>query len=199
MFEYISGKFTEKTPTYVVVDVGGIGYIVNISLTTYSEINDKDQGRLLTQYNVSVDVRSGESKHQIFGFATSLERNLFRQLVTVSGVSSGIAHTILSAFKPDELQSILMNGDTKSLTTVKGVGPKLAQKVIAELRDKIAKTDIELDENQNSGNSIRQEALSALTALGFDRGKSVKVINKLLNDESHATVETLLKSALKQL
>jgi len=199
MFEYISGKFSEKTPTHVVVDVGGIGYIVSVSLNTYTDINELSEGKLLAQYNVSVDVRSGESRHQIFGFSTALERALFRQLVSVSGVSSGIAHMILSAFKPDELQSILVNGDAKTLTTVKGVGPKLAQKIIGELREKVAKDENNFDENTTGGNSMRQEALSALTALGFDRGKSAKVLNQLIKDEPSSSVEVLIKNALKQL
>ena len=199
MFEYISGKFSEKTPTHVVVDVGGIGYIVSVSLNTYTDINELSEGKLLAQYNVSVDVRSGESRHQIFGFSTALERALFRQLVSVSGVSSGIAHMILSAFKPDELQSILVNGDAKTLTTVKGVGPKLAQKIIGELREKVAKDENNFDESTTGGNSMRQEALSALTALGFDRGKSAKVLNQLIKDEPPSSVEVLIKSALKQL
>ena len=199
MFEYISGKFSEKTPTHVVVDVGGIGYIVSVSLNTYSDINELNEGKLLTQYSVSVDVRSGESRHQIFGFSTALERALFRQLVSVSGVSSGIAHMILSAFKPDELQSILVNGDVKILTTVKGVGPKLAQKIIGELREKVAKDENNFDESTTGGNSMRQEALSALTALGFDRGKSAKVLNQLIKDEPPSSIEVLIKNALKQL
>ena len=198
MFEYISGKFSEKTPTHV-VDVGGIGYIVSVSLNTYTDINELSEGKLLAQYNVSVDVRSGESRHQIFGFSTALERALFRQLVSVSGVSSGIAHMILSAFKPDELQSILVNGDAKTLTTVKGVGPKLAQKIIGELREKVAKDENNFDESTTGGNSMRQEALSALTALGFDRGKSAKVLNQLIKDEPPSSVEVLIKNALKQL
>ena len=199
MFEYISGKFSEKTPTHVVVDVGGIGYIVSVSLNTYTDINELSEGKLLAQYNVSVDVRSGESRHQIFGFSTALERALFRQLVSVSGVSSGIAHMILSAFKPDELQSILVNGDAKTLPTVKGVGPKLAQKIIGELREKVAKDENNFDESTTGGNSMRQEALSALTALGFDRGKSAKVLNQLIKDEPPSSVEVLIKNALKQL
>jgi Holliday junction DNA helicase RuvA len=199
MFEYISGKFSEKTPTHVVVDVGGIGYIVSVSLNTYTDINELSEGKLLAQYNVSVDVRSGESRHQIFGFSTALERALFRQLVSVSGVSSGIAHMILSAFKPDELQSILVNGDAKTLTTVKGVGPKLAQKIIGELREKVAKDENNFDESTTGGNSMRQEALSALTALGFDRGKSAKVLNQLIKGEPPSSVEVLIKNALKQL
>ena len=199
MFEYISGKFAEKTPTQVVVDVMGLGYIVQISSNTFDDISTKDSGSLLTQYNVSVDVRSGESKHHIYGFSTTLERSLFRSLITISGVSAGIAHTILSAFKPNELQSILVNGDAKTLTTVKGVGPKLAQKVVGELREKIAKTEYSDDITETKGNSLRQEALSALTALGFDRGKSAKAISEIIKSSNPSTVEELIKQALKQL
>ena len=199
MIEFISGLFAEKTPTHVVVDVNGLGYLVHISLNTFSDINELDKGRLLTQYNVSGDVRSGESRHQLFGFSTESERQLFKQLITVSGVSSGIAHTILSAFKADELRSILMNGDSKTLTTVKGVGPKLAQKVIGELREKIVKSDIAGDIVAGGGNSLRQEALSALTALGFDRAGAARVISQIIKDDAPYTVEELIKKALKQL
>lgn len=200
MIEYLTGKFTEKNPAFVVVDVNGVGYMVQISLTTFGDVSGLDEGSLLIQYSVSVDVRSGESKHQLFGFSTNHERQLFRQLVTISGVSSGIAHMILSSFKPDEFQSIVIGGDVKTLTSVKGIGPKLAQKVIAELGDKIVKEESDPELASGGGNSLRQEALSALTALGFDRGGSAKVINQLLkSDDPPATVEELVKMALKKL
>jgi len=200
MIEYILGKYTEKTPTHVLVETNGLGYFVQVSLTTYSDLNGKDSGKLLTHYSVSVDVRSGESKHQLYGFSSDLERQMFRQLISISGISSSIAMMILSSFKPSEFQSIVIGEDAKTLTTVKGVGPKVAEKVIHELRNKIAKDDISLDEHVNSGNTLRQEALSALTALGFDRASSVKVINNLLkSDAAPQSIEQLIKSALKQL
>lgn len=200
MIEYILGKFTEKTPTHVLVEANGLGYLVHVSLTTYSDVNGKDSGKLLTHYAVSVDVRSGESKHQLYGFSAEIERQMFRQLISISGVSSSIAMMILSSFKPSEFQSIVIGGDVKTLTTVKGIGPKLAEKVVHELRNKIAKSDVSLDEHVNTGNTLRQEALSALTALGFDRASSVKVINNLLkSDTAPQSVEQLIKSALKQL
>ncbi|MBT3647984.1 MAG: Holliday junction branch migration protein RuvA [Flavobacteriales bacterium] len=200
MIEYLTGKFAEKNPAFVVVDVNGLGYMVQVSLNTYSDVNGLEEGTLLIQYSVSVDVRSGESKHQLFGFSTNHERQLFRQLVTISGVSSGIAHMILSSFKPDEFQSIVFEGDIKTLTSVKGIGPKLAQKVIAELADKIVRDESDPEIASGGGNSLRQEALSALTALGFDRGGSAKVINQLLKSESPPeSVEDLVKTALKKL
>lgn len=199
MIEFISGKFAEINPAYVFVDVNGLGYLVQISLNTYTDINGQESGRLITHYAVSVDVRSGESKHQLFGFSTQLERQLFRLLISVSGISSSIAHMVLSAFKPEEFQSIVLNGDSRTLTTVKGVGPKVAQKIVAELREKVAKGEHFDEISQPSGNSMRQEALSALVALGFDRGKSVKVLNAVIKDEAPSTVEELIKKALKQL
>lgn len=199
MIEFIAGTFAEKTPTYAVIESNGVGYLVQISLTTYADINNEDKGRLLTHYAVSVDIRSGESKHQLFGFSTPLERHLFRHLIGVSGISAHIAHMILSSFKPEEFQSVVLNGDVKTLTSVKGVGPKLAQKTIAELREKIAKDDPGVDIAPNEGNSLRQEALSALTALGFDRAGSVKVINNVMKSDAPDTVEELIKKALKQL
>ncbi|MDP4687743.1 MAG: Holliday junction branch migration protein RuvA [Salibacteraceae bacterium] len=199
MIEFIGGKFAEINPAYVLVDVNGLGYLVQISLNTYTDINGQESGRLITHYAVSVDVRSGESKHQLFGFSTQLERQLFRLLISVSGISSSIAHMVLSAFKPQEFQSIVLNGDSRTLTTVKGVGPKVAQKIVAELREKVAKSEHFDEISQPSGNSMRQEALSALVALGFDRAKSVKVLNAVVKDEAPATVEELIKKALKQL
>ena len=199
MIEFVGGKFAEINPAYLIVDVNGLGYLVQISLNTYTDINGQESGRLITHYAVSVDLRSGESKHQLFGFSTQLERQLFRLLISVSGISSSIAHMVLSAFKPEEFQSIVLNGDSRTLTTVKGVGPKVAQKIVAELREKVAKSE-HIDEiSQPSGNSMRQEALSALVALGFDRGKSVKVLNAVIKDEAPSTVEELIKKALKQL
>lgn len=199
MIETISGTFAEKNPAHVVVETGGLGYLVHISLNTYSDISGQQSGRLLVHYAVSVDVRSGESKHQLFGFSTEIERQIFRLLITVSGVSSGIAHMVLSALKPVEVQSVIANGDEKTLTGVKGIGPKLAQKIVGDLRGKIIKAELAADIPATQGNSLRQEALSALTALGFDRAKSVNVLNQIVKNEAPATVEELIKKALKQL
>ena len=184
----------------MVVEACGVGYLVHISLNTFGDVNGKMEGKMLVHYVVNVDIRSGESRHQLYGFSTELERQLFRQLVAISGVSSAIAMLVLSNFKPSEFQSIVMGGDLKSLTAVKGIGPKLAQKIIHELADKIAKDGHSADESFSTSNSLRQEALSALTALGFDRTSSVKVINNLLKQEpAPATVESLIKLALKHL
>lgn len=199
MIDFIVGKFAEINPAYVLVEANGLGYLVQISLNTYSDINGKESGKLITHYTVSVDVRSGESKHQLFGFSTELERQLFRLLISVSGISSSISHMVLSAFKPEEIQSLILNGDSKTLTTVKGVGPKMAQKIVSELREKVAKSEHFEEISQPVGNSIRQEALSALVALGFDRAKAVKVVNAVVKNDAPETVEQLIKTALKQL
>lgn len=200
MIAYVAGEFTEKSPTHLVVESGGLGYLINISLNSYTDFAKLFEGKVLVHYAVSVDIRSGESRHQLFGFSTSLEREMFRLLIAISGISSSIALMILSSFKPEELQSIVISEDVKTLTAVKGIGPKVAQKIVAELKGKIA-ADIEgVQESVGSGNSLRQEALSALTALGFDRGSSVKVINNLLKQEpAPESVESLIKQALKQL
>ncbi len=200
MIEYVRGTFAEVTPTHAVVDLAGLGYMVHISLNTYSDIQHQKEGKLLVHYQVSVDIRSGESKNQLYGFSTDQERKYFRQLIAISGISSSIANMILSSFKPEEFHSIVANGDSKSLTTVKGVGPKVAQKVVSELRDKMVKEELNVEISVDSGNTIRQEALSALSALGFDRAASVKTLNKLLkSDQPPSTVEELVKHALKQL
>src|SRR5262245_39307481 len=135
MIEYISGRFAEKTPSHIIIESGGLGYLVQVSLSTFAAINHLNEGKLFIHYAVSVDIRSGESKHQLFGFSTQHERHVFRQLVNISGISYSIAQLILSSFKPEEFQSIVLSGDVKSLTTVKGIGPKVAQKVIGELRE----------------------------------------------------------------
>lgn len=201
MIEFVSGKFHELTPTHVIVDVGGLGYLVNITLNTYSEIQGNTDGKLITHYQVSVDVRSGESKNQLYGFTTQQERKYFRLLISVSGISTSIANMILSSFKPGEFHSIVANGDHKTLTSVKGVGPKVAQKIVNELREKVIKEGEGQEEfSSPAGNSIRQEALSALSALGFDRSASVKVINSLMkSDQAPSSVEELVKQALKKL
>lgn len=199
MIEYISGKFAEKTPAHVIVESGGMGYLVHVSLTTFGAVNHLGEGKLFIHYAVSVDIRSGESRHQLFGFSTLYERHVFRQLVNISGISYSIAQLILSSFKPEEFQSIVLNGDVKSLTSVKGIGPKLAQKVIGELREKFAREEQTIDISLPAGNSLRQEALSALSALGFDRASSVKVINNILKENAPGSVEELIKKALKQL
>lgn len=200
MIEYVAGEFTEKNPAYICVESCGLGYLVQVSLNTYSDVQSKFEGKLLTHYSVSVDVRSGESRHQLFGFSTILERQLFRQLIAISGISSSIAMMILSSFKPAEFQSIVIGGDAKTLTAVKGIGPKVAQKIIHELTGKLGKDGLDLNESSVQGNSLRQEALSALGALGFDRSASVKVINLIMQQpEPPTNVETLIKQALKQL
>jgi len=200
MIEHISGKFVEKGPTHIIVEANGLGYRVQVSLTTSSDVGDRAEGTLLTHYSVSVDVRSGESKHQLFGFSTESERQLFKLLIGVSGISSTIAQTILSTFKPSELQDIVLSQDVKSMTAVKGVGPKMAQKAINELKDKLVKEDVISTPASNGGNSLRSEALSALTALGFDRSSSVKTINQILKDDAEIDkVEVLIKKALNKL
>jgi Holliday junction DNA helicase RuvA len=200
MIEYIAGEFTEKNPAYICVESCGLGYMVQVSLNTYSDVQSLFEGKLLTHYAVSVDVRSGESRHQLFGFSTAMERQIFRQLIGISGISSSIAMMILSSFKPSEFQTIVVSGDSKTLTTVKGIGPKVAQKIIHELGSKMTKDAMDFDDSSQSGNSLRQEALSALGALGFDRAPTVKVINAIMQQPDAPTnVETLIKQALKQL
>lgn len=200
MIEFIQGTLAEKNPAYAVIEAGGVGYLLNISLNTFSALPDDGSVKLLAHYAVSVDVRSGESRHQLFGFSSETERHLFRQLINVSGVSSQIGRMILSGFKPQELQSAILNGDARSIQAVKGIGPKLAQRIVAELREKLSKDENLPDISFETGNTIRQEALSALVALGFDRGASQKVVAQLLKSEPKPeTVEDLIKQALKKL
>ena len=120
MIAYVAGEFTEKSPTHLVVESGGLGYLINISLNSYTDFAKLFEGKVLVHYAVSVDIRSGESRHQLFGFSTSLEREMFRLLIAISGISSSIALMILSSFKPEELQSIVISEDVKTLTRGEG-------------------------------------------------------------------------------
>jgi holliday junction DNA helicase RuvA len=199
MIEYISGKLVEKNPTYCVIDCNGLGYLIQISLQTFSKLPDNENCKLHIYYHVSVDVRSGVSAHNLYGFYTTLERHVFKQLISVSGVSSTIARMVLSSLSVDELQSAIIHNDSRIITKVKGIGPKLAERIVAELKSKIS-TDIPSENiSNNSYNTIRQEALSALLALGFDRTNSAKILDKLLKEQQNMTVEELIKLALKQL
>jgi len=198
MIDRIRGSILEKTPTHVVVDCGGLGYLVQISLTTFDAIGVEKSVNLFTHYSVSVDVRSGASQHSLFGFATASEREVFRTLIDVSGVSSNLARTILSTLSPQELEGAVVNGDLAAFKPVKGVGPKLATRIVQELSGKLELSQDADGISGVSGNTIKQEALGALVALGFDRKKSNEVLKKVMNELGQdTTVEAVVKAALK--
>jgi len=193
MIEYLKGRMIEKTPSYVVVECSGIGYYVNISLNTYSSLGDDEAVQLLTHFQVKEDAQN------LYGFSTRDERNIFRQLITVSGIGTATAQMMLSSLTPDEVRSAIMSEDVNTLKSVKGIGAKTAQRVILDLRDKLTKDDAVAEIVMPSHNTAKTESLSALVALGFDRSQANKVLDNLIKVEPDAGVEELIKTALKKL
>jgi len=200
MIEYVRGQLAEITPAYAVVDVNGTGYGLNITLNTYSAI----QGRQDVKLYVHESIR--EDSYQLFGFATKQEREMFLLLITVSGVGAGTARMILSAMSPAELCTVISTGDEKLLKTVKGIGLRTAQRIIVDLKDKIAGSGIaqELPATAGTpaaaiGGAVRDEAVSALTMLGFAPAPSAKVVAAILKEQPALPVEQVVKLALKQI
>jgi len=193
MFEYIKGTLTEKNPTYCVVEAGGIGYFINISLTTFVQIQHLEQCKLLLHQVIREDA------HLLFGFFSPHERELFRQLITVSGIGANTARMMLSSLKPDELSITIASGNTGLLQSIKGIGLKTAQRIIVELRDKVAKTGHPEEISFLHNNTIKEEALSALVTLGFSKNAVEKVVSAILLTDKTVTLEELIKKALKQL
>jgi holliday junction DNA helicase RuvA len=193
MFEYLNGTLTEKNPAYCVIETGGMGYFIHISLTTFGEIQRMSQCKLLLHQVIREDA------HLLFGFYTSNERDLFRQLITVSGIGANTARMMLSSLKPDELRSTIATGNTGVLQGIKGIGLKTAQRIIVELRDKVVKTSHPEEIVFLQNNTIKEEALSALVMLGFSKNVVEKVVSGILISEKGITLEELIKKALKQL
>lgn len=198
MIEYIRGKLEELTPALAVVDCQGVGYGLNISLGTYTAI----QGRQEVKLYVYEVIR--EDTHQLWGFATKSERELFLQLTSVSGIGAAMSRMILSAFTPAELVEVISSGNDRALKSVKGIGPKAAQRVIVDLRDKILSLDIAPSSSSSTAapavnQAVQEEAVAALTMLGFSPAPSAKVVAKLLAEEPDMPVEQLIKKALKML
>jgi holliday junction DNA helicase RuvA len=196
MYGYLSGKITYKSPTYVYVDVQGVGYHVNISLNTYSKLEDKSEVKLYTTLQVKEDDLS------LYGFITDLERQLFNLLISVSGVGANTARVILSYMNEEDLMRIIANGDAVSISKVKGIGPKTAQKIVIDLREKVIKLSgsEKVDTTMSSGNNLREDALSAMLALGFAKANVEKTINQVLQKQPQVSqVEDLIKEVLKQM
>ena len=199
MISFVKGRLVEKTPSVAIVDCNGLGYEMRISAHTYEALTEESV-MLLTHYAISVDVRSGASTHQLFGFLTKAERDMFRLLITVSGVSSTIAMTIQSTLAMDQLRSAFLHGDAGMFKTVKGIGPKLAQRIVAELAEKGIIGEVHGDIAAPSGNMARQEALAALCSLGFDKIRVDKTLNAVVKDSSeNLDVEEMIKRSLKAL
>lgn len=193
MIAQINGKLIEKTPTYVVLDCNGVGYQLNISLNTFSKIGNDENCLLLTHYVVREDA------HLLYGFKEKSERELFRQLISVSGVGSSTAMMILSSLSPDDTKLAIISGNVNVLKSVKGIGLKTAERIVIDLRDKVGKSDGTEIFSSYGNNTIKDEALSALVMLGFSKLPADKVLSKIITENSNLTVEELIKRTLKSL
>ncbi len=194
MIEYIRGELAELTPTLAVLDCNGVGYGLNISIGTYSAIQGKKDVKLL-----AVEVIR-EDAYTLWGFATKGERELFLLLTSVSGIGAAIARMVLSAMSPNELASVISNGDERTLKGIKGIGPKAAQRIIVELKDKVLGLSVTPATSSVSVNTeLQAEAVAALTMLGFSPAPSHKVVAKLLADDPSMPIEEIIKKALKML
>jgi Holliday junction DNA helicase RuvA len=197
MYEYISGAVAESTPTYAVIEAGGVGYFINISLKTYSDIEHEKESKLYVHFIVR------EDQQTLFGFSTKLERELFRQLISVSGVGGNTARMILSTYSPKELQSIIATENAVLLKNVKGLGLKTAQKIIVELSGKMLElgaSDLMLPEvTATANNAIYDEAIAALSMLGFQKSASDKVLKTIFKETPSISVEEAIRAALKRM
>lgn len=193
MIHHLKGKLIEKNPTHLIVECGGVGYFVNISLNTFSKISDNELVNIYTHLQVK------EDSHTLFGFAEKSEREIFRLLLSVSGIGSSTARTMLSSMSPVQIRDAIANGDVPSIQAIKGIGAKTAQRVILDLRDKILKV-YDIDEvSSTPNNTNKDEALSALEVLGFARRQAEKVVDKVISQDPSLSVENIIKLALKNL
>jgi len=193
MITHIRGKLVEKNPTYAVIEANGIGYWLNISLNTFSQLPDVESAFLYTYLSIREDA------HTLYGFSTKIEREIFKLLISVSGVGPSIARTMISSMTTDEIQHAIASGDVAVIQSVKGIGAKTAQRVIVDLKDKISKTYVIDEVSVSESNTNKIEALSALEVLGFNKKQSEKVIDKILFEDKELSVTNLIKRALKNL
>lgn len=193
MIAQIQGKLVEKTPTEVIIDCNGVGYQINISLHTFGLLPNTDQIKLFTYLLIK------EDSHSLFGFVEKSEREIFKLLISVSGIGANIARTMLSSIEPKQIINAIASGDVATVQSIKGIGAKTAQRAILDLKDKVLKLyDIE-EVSLVANNTNKDEALSALEVLGFVRKTSEKIVDKIVANTPDATVETIIKQALKNL
>ena len=193
MITHIQGKLVEKNPTDVVIDCNGVGYLLNISLHTYSQIPDQENLKLYAYLIVREDA------HTLYGFSSVSEREIFKLLLSVSGIGASTARTMLSSLTPQQVKEGIALGDVALIQSIKGIGAKTAARVILDLKDKVLKV-YDIDEvTVNRNNTSKEEALSALEVLGFAKKQSERILDKLLSQQPDSNVETLIKDALKNL
>ena len=193
MITHLKGKLVEKSPTNVVIEVNGIGYWVNISLTTFSQIPDNENIKLYTHLQIK------EDSHSLYGFYSKKEREIFRLLISVSGVGTSTARTMLSSLDPQQVVEAISSNNVSIIQSVKGIGSKTAQRLIIELRDKILKI-YDLDETYvNSNNTTREEALSALEVLGINKKSSERLVDNIIKENQDISVEEIIKETLKNI
>lgn len=194
MIAYLKGQFTLLTPTFVLVEVLGIGYEVFISLNTYEAIRGKKDGQLFTYLHIREDA------HILYGFATKAEKEMFLQLLGVNGVGASTARMMLSSLKPEEISRAIIQGNARQLESVKGIGKKTAERIVLELRDKMIRTENDVNISNSMGNTAEQDALEALLALGIARPAAEQALRKAIQQApSSSKVEDIIKSALKNI
>jgi len=193
MIAYLKGEFVHKTPAVVHLDVNGVGYEVQISLNTYTKIQSLDRGQLFTSLLIREDA------HILYGFFDLSEKEIFMQLIGVSGIGASTARVMLSYMKPEELVRAIVTGDTRTLEGIKGIGRKTAERLVVELRDKLARQPMEINISTMKNNTLQQDAFNALTALGISRQAAEQAVQKTLATEPQLSVEELIKKALRAL
>jgi holliday junction DNA helicase RuvA len=195
MYDFIKGTIVELNPAYVVLDNQGIGYMIHVSLNSYSQLSgDKNSDIKLFIHQI---IR--EDSQALYGFTDEQERRFFRLLISVSGIGANSARMMLSSLSPQELEQTIVNGEVQKLKAIKGIGIKTAQRVIIELKDKVSKNVHSEEIFTGQNNTLREEALSALIMLGFPKKEVEKTMDKLISEEKNLTVEELVKKALKKL
>jgi Holliday junction DNA helicase RuvA len=193
MISFLKGKFVQKTPAQVWMEVGGVGYEVNISLNTYSKLQALSEGTLYTHLLIREDA------HLLFGFFDITERDVFQHLISVSGIGASTARVMLSYLKPEELVGAILRGDTRSLEAIKGIGKKTAERMVLELKDKLAKHPLEANNSPLINNTLQQDSLNALMALGIPRQAASQALEKVLKNHPDLGAEELIKLALRSL
>ena len=193
MIDYIKGTITQITPTFLTLETNGIGYFVNISLSTFARLEGKSDYQLLVHEVIR------EDSHLLFGFADNVERDIFRHLISVSGVGANTARMMLSSLSPGEIETAILGSNVNVLQSVKGIGTKTAQRIIIDLKDKLGKQTGTGEIFAFTDNTKREEALSALVMLGFAKNAVSKVLDKIVREEKNLTVEDMIKRALKNL